>query len=95
MRAFEPWHLIVLVALVALLFGSKRLPDVARGLGQSMRIFKAEVKEMRKEDVSRPSGTGSTSASSTSGPIEGRVVETDPTRRESSPSERPERRNEA
>lgn len=54
MRVFEPWHLIVLVVLVAVLFGSKRLPDAARGLGRSMRIFKAEVKEMREDDGRRP-----------------------------------------
>jgi sec-independent protein translocase protein TatA len=32
------------------LFGSKRLPDSARSLGRSLRIFKSEVREMNKED---------------------------------------------
>jgi sec-independent protein translocase protein TatA len=75
-RALEPWHLIVLVVVVAILFGSKRLPDAARGLGRSMRIFKAEVKEMRDEDR-RPAG-GSTSAPaqpSNPEPLQGRVVD--------------------
>jgi sec-independent protein translocase protein TatA len=33
-----------------ILFGAKRLPDSARSLGRSLRIFKSEVKELNKED---------------------------------------------
>jgi sec-independent protein translocase protein TatA len=84
-RALEPWHLIVLVVVIALLFGSKRLPDAARGLGRSMRIFKAEVKEMRDEDR-RPSGSSSGQASSNPEPLQGRVVDGE-TGRAGAPSE--------
>ena len=38
------WEILVIAALVLLLFGAKRLPDAARGLGRSLRIFKAETK---------------------------------------------------
>jgi sec-independent protein translocase protein TatA len=38
------WEWLIIVALVLLLFGAKRLPDAARGLGRSLRIFKAETK---------------------------------------------------
>ncbi|GAA4354683.1 Sec-independent protein translocase subunit TatA [Angustibacter luteus] len=65
MRALEPWHLIVLLVVVLILFGGKRLPDAARGLGRSMRIFKSEVKQMHDDD---------TPAKPTS-PVEGRIVE--------------------
>ncbi|MEV7596129.1 Sec-independent protein translocase subunit TatA [Kitasatospora sp. NPDC089797] len=42
---------IVLVVVVAIvLFGAKRLPDLARSLGQSMRILKSEAKAMRSEN---------------------------------------------
>jgi len=37
-------ELLIIVALVVLLFGAKRLPDAARGLGRSLRIFKSETK---------------------------------------------------
>lgn len=37
-----PWHLILVAVIVVLLFGAKRLPDSARAIGQSLRIFKAE-----------------------------------------------------
>jgi sec-independent protein translocase protein TatA len=77
MRAFEPWHLLVLVVVIALLFGSKRLPDAARGLGRSMRIFKAEVKEMREEDRRPRPAPEPGGASSAPEPLQGRVVESD------------------
>jgi sec-independent protein translocase protein TatA len=76
LRALEPWHLIVLVAVIALLFGSKRFPDAARGLGRSMRIFKAEMKEM-KDDGRRPSAP---SERATPEPLEGRLIDGEPGR---------------
>ncbi|WP_149359223.1 Sec-independent protein translocase subunit TatA [Lolliginicoccus suaedae] len=42
----SPWHWLILILVIVVLFGSKRLPDAARGLGRSMRIFKSEIKEM-------------------------------------------------
>ncbi|HEY4021333.1 MAG TPA: Sec-independent protein translocase subunit TatA [Pseudonocardiaceae bacterium] len=48
-NALEPWHIIVLVVVLIALFGYKRLPAAARGLGQSMRIFRSEAKQMRDE----------------------------------------------
>jgi sec-independent protein translocase protein TatA len=41
--AIRPWHIIVLAILLIVLFGAKRLPDAARSLGRSLRIFKAEA----------------------------------------------------
>lgn len=38
------WEILIIAAIVVLLFGAKRLPDAARGLGRSLRIFKAETK---------------------------------------------------
>ena len=35
---------LIILLLVVLLFGAKRLPDAARGIGRSLRIFKAETK---------------------------------------------------
>lgn len=43
MGALSPWHLAVLAVLVIALFGAKRLPETARGLGQSLKIFKSEL----------------------------------------------------
>ena len=44
-------ELIIVIFLVLLLFGAKKLPDLARSMGRSARIFKSEVKEMRNEDA--------------------------------------------
>jgi sec-independent protein translocase protein TatA len=51
MGSLRPWHIAVLVVVLILLFGAKRLPDAARSLGRSMRILKTEVKGMSDDDV--------------------------------------------
>jgi len=51
MGAVRPWHIIVLAVLLVLLFGAKRLPDAARGLGRSLRILKAETRGLADDDV--------------------------------------------
>ncbi len=49
------WEWLIIVALLLLLFGAKRLPDAARGLGRSLRIFKAETKGLTDSaDPSEP-----------------------------------------
>jgi sec-independent protein translocase protein TatA len=49
MGSLSPWHWLILLGVGVLLFGAKRLPDAARSLGKSMRIFKSEVKELQAE----------------------------------------------
>ena len=49
MGGLQPWHWIIVIAVFVLLFGARKLPDAARSLGQSMRIFKSEVKEMKTD----------------------------------------------
>jgi sec-independent protein translocase protein TatA len=41
--ALAPWHIIILVVVLVLLFGAKRLPGAAQSLGRSMHIFKNSV----------------------------------------------------
>ncbi len=47
-QGFE-WVLILLIVL--LLFGSKRLPDVARGVGRSLRILRAETRGLSEDEA--------------------------------------------
>jgi sec-independent protein translocase protein TatA len=74
----HPAVIIVLILLVVLLFGSRRLPDLARSVGQSLKIFKREVKELKDDDgkaehqasadtTDGASPTGTTSSSATPG----------------------------
>lgn len=49
--ALSPSHWLLIILVVALLFGAKRLPAAARGLGQSMRIFKAETSALTDEQA--------------------------------------------
>lgn len=44
-------EIIIIAAVVLLLFGAKRLPDAARGLGKSLRIFKSEVSAMKTDSA--------------------------------------------
>ncbi len=43
------WHLLILVLVVLLLFGAPKLPGLARSVGQSMRIFRKEVRTLSDE----------------------------------------------
>jgi len=49
---FAPWHIIILVVVLVLLFGATRLPGAAQSLGRSMHIFKDEVRGLSKDNNS-------------------------------------------
>ena len=51
MGELSPWHLLILAGVFVLLFGAKRLPDGARSLGRSLRIFKTEVKGLNDDEA--------------------------------------------
>lgn len=69
----QPWHVVVLLVVILLLFGANRLPDLARSVGQSLRILKAEVKDLGDDDGRGKPGP-------TEPPTPG-LYEGDPTRR--------------
>ncbi len=50
MGSLSPWHWAILAVVVIVLFGAKKLPDAARSLGKSLRIFKSEVRELQNEN---------------------------------------------
>lgn len=47
---FSPTHIVVLLVVIILIFGAKRLPEIAGSVGKSMKVFKKEVKELREDD---------------------------------------------
>lgn len=44
------WHLLIVLAVILLLFGAAKLPALAKSVGQSARVFKSEMKEMKRDD---------------------------------------------
>jgi len=55
------WHAIIVLAVILLLFGAAKLPQLAKSVGQSMKIFKSEIKT---------SDTGATATTSSADPIQ-------------------------
>ena len=51
MGAVKPWHWIVIIVLLVILFGADKLPDFASNLGRSLKVLKKEVKELREDDA--------------------------------------------
>jgi sec-independent protein translocase protein TatA len=45
------WEWLIIIGVLVLLFGAKRLPDMARSIGQSARVFKGEMKGMKDDSA--------------------------------------------
>lgn len=67
MGSLSPTHWLIIALLILLLFGAKRLPDAARGIGRSLRIFKSEMGEMHSEGSGSSDDAGSSGSSGTAG----------------------------
>lgn len=48
-------HLIIILVIILLLFGAPKLPGLARSVGQSMKIFRNEIKDPKKDDATAES----------------------------------------
>lgn len=57
MAGLTGWHLLIVLAVILLLFGAAKLPALAKSVGQSARVFRGEIKEMKKEDAAEASST--------------------------------------
>ncbi|MFI7289177.1 Sec-independent protein translocase subunit TatA [Streptomyces anulatus] len=56
----KPLEIVLIIAVILLLFGAKKLPDMARSLGKSARILKSEAKAMKKDDAATAAPTTET-----------------------------------
>jgi len=64
-RQIGPTEVLVILGVVLLLFGGKKLPELARGSGRALRIFKSEVKDLgddAPDDSSKPEALESAEA---------------------------------
>lgn len=59
------WHALILLAIVVLIFGAAKLPALAKSVGQSMKIFKNEIKS---SDDDKPDAAKSESSKADSSP---------------------------
>jgi len=48
---FQPLHLIILIAIALLVLGPKKLPELGKGLGESIRSFKQAITESKEEEI--------------------------------------------
>ena len=49
----SPWHILIVVIVLVLLFGSAKLPKAAKSLGEAMRIFKSEAQKLNDDGASK------------------------------------------
>jgi sec-independent protein translocase protein TatA len=54
MGELSPWHWAIVILVLVLLFGAKRLPDAARCLGRSARILKSELRTDQENPPTTP-----------------------------------------
>lgn len=73
----SPAQLLIIVLIVVLLFGATRLPNAARQLGRSMRIFKSEIKEMKADGKEPEAAPARTLRDDEVEPLDGRVLRED------------------
>lgn len=50
MGAMSPTHWLIVLGVLVLLFGAKKLPELARSVGQSTRLFRGEMRGLREEE---------------------------------------------
>jgi len=63
---FQAWHIIVLVIVFVLVFGSNRLPDIASSIGKSLKVFKKEIQELKDDtNITPPSDPTDSTTDST------------------------------
>ncbi|GAB2794375.1 Sec-independent protein translocase subunit TatA [Streptomyces sp. NPDC054796] len=64
----KPMEIVLILLVILLLFGAKKLPDMARSLGKSARILKSEAKQMKKEGASEDTEAGKSTDAEQSAP---------------------------
>jgi sec-independent protein translocase protein TatA len=67
---FGVWEILIILVVVLLIFGPRRLPEMAKGLGQSVRAFRKELRDMRSDldGDDEPRSTNKASQASTAAP---------------------------
>ncbi len=71
---FEPWHLVLVLVIILMLFGPGKLPSVGRGIGDAFRELKKATSDEPPEDTTTDAKTGTTVQTTTSTPTTSTVT---------------------
>lgn len=63
LATFSEWHIILLLIIVFLLFGGKKLPELARGIGEAMKEFKKAQRDLHEDQPDHPAAPTPTAES--------------------------------
>jgi sec-independent protein translocase protein TatA len=83
MGAFSIWHLLIVLVIVILLFGTKRLKSIGSDMGNAIKGFRQAVKDESKDDAATPPTDGAANAQNLPpqpGTPQARVIEGEATR---------------
>ena len=71
-------ELVLILLVLVLLFGATKLPELARGSGRALRIFKAETKGLMDDEDEKPAASRPSELPRKSEPVDGEIVEETP-----------------
>jgi len=54
MDLFAPWHIVILIGAILLLFGGKKIPEMMGGIGKGMKEFKKAIKDEEEKSTEAP-----------------------------------------
>jgi len=54
MDLFAPWHLVILIGAILLMFGGKKIPEMMGGIGKGMKEFKKSIKDEDEKPYEKP-----------------------------------------
>ena len=85
MGSMSVWHWVVVLLVIVLLFGAKKIPELARGLGSGIKTFKKELdSDDDKKDDAKVTQTQASPTTEKPALVETKVVETQTTTQASS-----------
>ena len=75
LRGLEGWHFIVIALVVLVIWGGPKLPTMAKNLGESMRVFRKEMRTMNDEKAADKKATADSDATGKDGKASGDSLE--------------------
>jgi sec-independent protein translocase protein TatA len=66
----SPWHLIVLAAVIIILFGGRKIPELMRGMGEDVRGFKEGMSGNNQQSQAPPPAAPTQSSATTAKPAD-------------------------